>query len=166
MPGGDLLLGVDVLAAMLARENELRLSPEAQFAFSEVPQDPTSARAAGLETCGDFAGDVIQPRILREFNVPEGDRERALWELRTATVNFPQLTDIPLYVKFNRAQRGLLREGDSAPDCQLRVVSSAGGARVKGHGVNETADSPLERNLHYLVPQAGAPLLVCGASWS
>lgn len=59
-------------------------------------------------------------RVLRESGVP--DDARWLLALRTATHRHPELSGVPLYVRFNRAERGPLWTGDLAPDAPLGRV--------------------------------------------
>ena len=137
------------LAEMLKRENELRLSPETQAEFRRRED----AFAQFDDTTGDWIDYVathLQPQVLREFGFPPDD-EYALWEMRTATYVYPQLRNLALYVKFNRAERGRLRAGDAAPNVEFVVKNK-----------------PSEMTtLHDLVSrESNRPLLVCATSWS
>jgi hypothetical protein len=92
---------------MLIRENELRLSEEYQKRYQEAEQISSSS---WLDVT-----DQLQREIIREFQLDD-EMEDALLCLRCATQIYPDLKDIPLYVRYNRARSGDLKIGDSAPD--------------------------------------------------
>jgi len=95
---------------MLIRENELRLSDEYQKQYSEAEKTSFSS---WLDVT-----DQLQRQIIREFNLDE-EMEDALLCLRCATQIYPDLKDIPLYVKYNRARDGDLQIGDIVPDVPI-----------------------------------------------
>lgn len=66
----------------------------------------------------------LRRRVLRECGVP--DDAQWLRALRTATQRHPELSDVPLYVRHNRAERGLLRAGDGAPDAPVNWIYEPG----------------------------------------
>jgi len=92
---------------MLIRENELRLSKEYQKRYEEAEQTSTSS---WLDVT-----DQLQREIIREFHLDE-EMEDALLCLRCATQIYPDLKDIPLYVRHNRARDGDLQIGDITPN--------------------------------------------------
>ena len=91
---------------MLIRENELRLSDEYQKRYSEAETTSSSWLAVT---------DELQQQIIREFNL-DGEMDDALSCLRCATQIYPDLKQIPLYTRYNRARDGDLQVGDIAPD--------------------------------------------------
>jgi len=95
---------------MLIRENELRLSDEYQKRYSDAEKTSFSS---WLDVT-----DELQRQIIREFNLDE-EMEDALLCLRCATQIYPDLKDIPLYVKYNRARDGDLQIGDIVPDVPI-----------------------------------------------
>jgi hypothetical protein len=95
---------------MLIRENELRLSDEYQQRYNE-------AEKTSLTSWLDVT-DELQRQIIREFHLDE-EMEDALLCLRCATQIYPDLKDIPLYVRYNRARDGDLQLGDIAPNFQV-----------------------------------------------
>lgn len=92
---------------MLTRENELRLSDEYQRKFCE-------AEKTSLSSWLDIT-DELQRQVIREFNLDE-EMDDALLCLRGATQIYPDLKNIPLYVRYNRARDGDLNIGDTAPN--------------------------------------------------
>jgi hypothetical protein len=92
---------------MLIRENELRLSDEYQQRYNE-------AEKTSLTSWLDVT-DELQRQIIRECHLDE-EMEDALLCLRCATQIYPDLNDIPLYVRYNRARDGDLQLGDIAPN--------------------------------------------------
>jgi hypothetical protein len=92
---------------MLIRENELRLSDEYQKRYTEAEK---SSSSSWLDVT-----DELQRQIIREFNLDE-EMDDALLCLRCATQTYPDLKDIPLYVRYNRAREGDLQVGDVAPN--------------------------------------------------
>jgi hypothetical protein len=92
---------------MLIRENELRLSDEYQKRYSDAEKTSFSS---WLDVTNE-----LQRQIIREFNLDE-EMDDALLCLQCATQIYPDLKDIPLYVKYNRARDGDLQFGDIAPN--------------------------------------------------
>ncbi|CAF1332586.1 unnamed protein product, partial [Adineta steineri] len=97
-----------LLKLMLIRENELRISDEYQKRFHEAEQ--TSSSTSWLDVA-----DELQREVIREFHLDE-EMNDALLCLRCATQIYPDLKDIPLYTKYNRARDGDLQVGDIAPN--------------------------------------------------
>ena len=98
----------DMLKAMLIREEQLRVSPEAQavFAAYEERQDVDWMEHA-VE---------LQKQVLCEFGFPDDDQ--ALLVLRRAALRM----EFPIYVRNNRADRGPLKVGDQAPQIMLHSM--------------------------------------------
>lgn len=133
----------EILKQMLIRENELRLSPEVQAIYAQYNQHPEM---------GDWINYTyqLQEDLVTEFGYG-GSPDRIRWsvnQLRTATAVYPDLAEIPLYVRHNRAKRGELREGDLTPDLVLHQFP------------NCQTENLLQRK------QVGRPLVICAASWT
>jgi len=97
---------------MLIRENELRTCEETQeiYALAERRCDTDWMEVT----------EELQRRVLREFGVE--DVEVGLKALRCAWQLYPddpELREIPLYVKYNRARKGTLCVGDDAPNTDV-----------------------------------------------
>ncbi|CAF1619515.1 unnamed protein product, partial [Didymodactylos carnosus] len=99
-----------VLKRMLIREDELRRSPEIQerYAQAEISNDQS-----WLDVTHD-----LQKQIIKEFGL-EDEMDDALNCLRCATQIYPDLKDIPLYIRNNRARDGDLHVGSIAPDTPI-----------------------------------------------
>ena len=122
---------------MLRRENDIRLSKEAQKDFQIAEQ---SADRDWLHVAAN-----IQTRVFKEFEM-EPTRENLLKYRRTALEN-PHLVH---YVKFNRARKGLLEIGDMAPNVQVVKTGPFGG---RCHLIDE-------------YQEVNKPLVVLAGSWS
>ena len=94
---------------MLIRENELRLSADYQQRYEEAERDSNS------ETSWLMVTDQLQRQVIQEFQLEE-EMDEALLCLRCATQIYPDLKEIPLYVRYNRARQGDLQVGDTAPN--------------------------------------------------
>jgi hypothetical protein len=95
---------------MLRRENELRLSEETQEKYA--------AAEASTDTDWLAVTEALQKQVVMEFGYDDS-MEDALYCLRCASQlypNDPAMKEIPLYVKYNRARDGQLKEGDEAPN--------------------------------------------------
>lgn len=99
---------------MLIRENELRLSDEYQ---KEYCQAEKTSYSSWLDVT-----DRLQRQVIKEFNLDD-DMEDALLCLRCATQIYPDLHDIPIYVKYNRARDGNLQEGDIVPNIPVIQIN-------------------------------------------
>jgi len=109
-----------ILADMLARENELRLSPLAQECFAQIAERHSMFNSYVTE---------LQQSVCREFGV---DPSVGVELIRSAVSLFPddkELQQIPHYVKFNRCKRGDLRPGDAIADA--RVTSMDGSQQLQ-----------------------------------
>lgn len=135
----------EILRKMLIKENELRLSKEVQAIYADYNQHPEK---------GDWINYThqLQADLIRSFGYGTKSDDELQWclhQLRTATTVYPDLAEIPLYVRYNRAKRGNLRQGDLAPDIRLHEYQG-----------NCRETSLLE------MKQIGRPLVVCAASWT
>lgn len=117
---------------MLQRENELRLSDEYQTRFREAEETSSSS---WLDVVNE-----LQEQVVREFHLDD-EMDNALLCLRCATQIYPELKDIPLYTKFNRARDGDLQVGDSAPN--VPVVQLDGQESQLFDGLPPTAPTVL-----------------------
>eukprot|EP01027_Heterolobosea_sp_BB2_P016095 GEZU01022957.1.p1 GENE.GEZU01022957.1~~GEZU01022957.1.p1 ORF type:complete len:198 (-),score=47.91 GEZU01022957.1:814-1407(-) len=103
----------ETLKAMLRREHELRTSPETQARYTAAERLPNTD---WLEVTIE-----LQKQVAREFlplDATDHDVDVLVHALRCASNLFhddPEMKTIPLYVKYNRAQQGYLKEGDDAP---------------------------------------------------
>ena len=118
---------------MLIRENELRLSDEYQNRFREAEQ--TSSTSSWLDVA-----DELQQQVVREYHL-DGEMVNALLCLRCATQIYPELKDIPLYTKYNRARDGDLLVGDATPD--VPVVQLDGRESQLFNGLEPSAPTVL-----------------------
>jgi len=99
----------EIVASMLVREKELRLSDENQEAYA-CPGPSTQVT------------EWIQIRVCREFGFPDS----GVNILRSAAALYPEREEmklIPHYVRFNRSCAGSLRTGMMAPDVPLSTLS-------------------------------------------
>jgi hypothetical protein len=99
----------ETLKKMLLRENELRLSSEYQKLYEEAEKS--------WQTNWLKVTENLQIQVLEEFEI--SNLSQGLFELRTASLKFPEFKSIPLYVKFNRSREGNLRIDDEAPSMKL-----------------------------------------------
>ena len=108
---------------MLIRENELRLSDEYQKQFSEAEQ---SSSSSWLDVVNE-----LQKQVIREFHLDE-EMDAALLCLRCATQIYPDLKEIPLYTKYNRAIDGNLQLGDIMPNIPIVQLDGQEGQLFDG----------------------------------
>lgn len=136
-----LVIPKEILRKMLIRENELRLCEETQKEYFRIESQP--------QMPGDWLDYTakLQEQVIEEFGFK--DNPTAIWQLRCACTDHPDLTEHALYVKYNRAREGDLRVGDNAPDSRLVSI------------VDQSSHQLLE-----FVPKDTRPLLICAASWS
>ena len=107
------------LLEMVKEENELRLSSEMQRKFADVEVDTSFV---------DWLMEVeqMQLRLVQRYGFGGVKGGRALLELRCAAQLYPHITafrEIPLYVKYNRAKRCDVREGEAVPLVMLTALS-------------------------------------------
>ena len=103
----------NLLGEMYKRENEIRLSKEMQ---EEMERKMTSGEMSGYVELVE----EIQRRVVKEFGF--GGSEEDLSLFRQGLSMYPEdseLQQIPYYSRFNRANDGDLKEGDSVRDVQL-----------------------------------------------
>jgi len=102
-------LDKEILEKMLKRENELRLCEETQNKYYEAEKRSDIDWMKITEE--------LQIRVLNEFEI--SNIEEGLYGLRTSAFAYPELNDIPLYVKYNRTRSGTLSKGDVFPNVSL-----------------------------------------------
>jgi hypothetical protein len=103
----------DAVKAMLRRENELRLSDSVQKALEK-------------ESAGEHVYEALQQQVAREFGYE--NEEEGVQVLRSAMSIYgddPTIREIPLYVKYNRSEQGLLNVGDNIPDVALSTLNGS-----------------------------------------
>jgi hypothetical protein len=106
----------NVIKLLLEKENKLRTSAEWIERFTNAYSESGGARDWIDEA------ELLQEGLITEFmgdDISVDDLNFGLNVLRTATQRFPDLKDIPLYIKYNRAKQGHLKVGDVAPDIAL-----------------------------------------------
>lgn len=106
-----------VLQELLQKEEDVRLSPATQQLFKQ---------SDWLEIVSNIQRTLVIEKLYavlgREITEPE--LAAGLKCLRTATIKFPKLKSIPLYVRYNRAKLGNLKVGDSFIDVPLYSLVS------------------------------------------
>jgi hypothetical protein len=100
-----------LLAAMLRRENELRLHPQVQEVYGNIGDDE--------EEMSRFT-TALQAHVASEFNV---DTIVGIELIRSASSLFPETAKLAHYVRHNRCFRGSLCAGDEAPDVSLSTLT-------------------------------------------
>lgn len=111
-------MSVSELKVLLRREETLRLSEDTQARYGEVE----CSHGQDDWLC---VTETLQQNLLREAGVPSERMAASLFLMRAASQLFeddPELCGpraISLYVRHQRAERGLLRAGDAAPDLPL-----------------------------------------------
>jgi len=128
-----------LLAAMLQRENELRLHPDVQSEFGRIGEDECELSRFVAE---------LQAHVASEFNV---DANVGIELIRSASTLFPEIAQLAHYVRHNRCFEGSLRVGDKAPDVKLCTLA----------GEPTTLWTKLD-----LQQQSSKPVLVVGASYT
>jgi hypothetical protein len=115
---------------MLLRERELRLCSETQKLLTEDV------------SCGPKLFETLQMKVAEEFGYTTQQKQREAIELlRCAVSMFPndqEIREIPFYVKYNRAEQGMLSVGDQCPDVTLATLE---GKLVQLHST--MSDQPL-----------------------
>lgn len=100
-----------LLAAMLRRENELRLHPQVQEVYGNIGDDE--------EEMSRFT-TALQAHVASEFNV---DTIVGIELIRSASSLFPEAAKLAHYVRHNRSFTGSLSVGDEAPDVSLSTLT-------------------------------------------
>lgn len=104
---------------MLKRENDLRISPETQKLYEAAER---SADTDWMEVTGR-----LQQQVASEFGFKESEQNKmAVDTLRSARAQFaaedPSILDLAVYLKYNRARRGTISVGDTAPNVPLTYL--------------------------------------------
>lgn len=100
---------------MLKREDVLRR-------FDEDVQERFRIAESSAESEWMDVAEEIQRQVCREFGVEEHRMAEGLRLLRAAALRHPELA---IYVRYNRCERGSLREGDACPNVPLFDLSGA-----------------------------------------
>jgi hypothetical protein len=156
-----------LLFAMLKRENELRLSEEAQQAYTKVREvDPD-----GLPLIVHVT-EQLQRRVVQEFGFVDGREEEGIEFLRSAQALFPgdkELLHQANYIKYNRLVLGDLRVGSAAPNVDLVQFSQTptknADSEVKSDSIS-TSESFQTVKLLDIAAETKQPLVVIAASYS
>jgi hypothetical protein len=135
-----------LLAAMLRRENELRLHPRVQAAYALIGED--EAEMSSFTT-------ALQAHVAAEFNV---DPVVGIELIRSASTLFPETANLAHYVRYNRCFEGSLSVGDEAPDVNLSTLT--GEATTLWTEVNERRHSRL------CDADGEKPVVILGASYT
>lgn len=102
---------------MLEEENRQRLSEPVQRLYAQAEESGTYDWMRVTE--------ALQAALCKAFGYgidSAEELETALYELRTAAFRHPELASIPLYVRYNRARDGDLKEGDIIPHIPLLTL--------------------------------------------
>ncbi|CAB9519913.1 expressed unknown protein [Seminavis robusta] len=102
----------DLLAALLQREDRLRLHPRIQAVFGSIGE--SEQEMSRFTT-------ALQAHVASEFNV---DEVVGVELIRSATTLFPDTAKLAHYVRHNRCFQGDLRVGDRAPDVELLTLAA------------------------------------------
>jgi len=108
---------IEIIKAMLKREDDLRLSPRVQALFN----DPS------IDTI--HVGEEVQKEVITEFfgKQAKEEMEKKLYQLRAAPALYSEKSEeikrIPHYLKYNRSEQGTLNIGDIAPNFPLATLS-------------------------------------------
>ncbi len=110
---------LDLAKQMLEREKELRLSDDTQAIMKSLEKEPFQMINGHM--CGDWVDYVklLQKQVLEEFGIEK--TEMNLYRFQTLTVKYPELKDIPIQIKYNRAKNSILGEGEFE-DLPLRTL--------------------------------------------
>lgn len=104
----DVIITKEFLKNMLRRENELRLSDETQKKYMEAEK---KSEADWINVTLE-----LQRQVVREFGIRNIDR--GVHAIQSAYSRYgatdSDFFEIPLYVRYNRARQGDLKEGEPA----------------------------------------------------
>lgn len=103
----------DVMAAMLAREQKLRLSPETQALYADLSVDSIAITSD------------LQVQVVREFGFPDSYVQLLRGAANLYTREELAFDKLPHYVRFNRSTRGHLSVGSSVPNVPLCFVGQS-----------------------------------------
>jgi len=106
----------ETIKAMLKRENEIRLSEHTQALYANAE---TQANTDWMDIT-----EELQRTVVKEFGFDKDENaiNNAVHTLRCAQVLFaydPEITQLALYIKYNRARSGDLEPGSIAPNLTL-----------------------------------------------
>lgn len=101
------------LAAILQRENALRLHPRVQAAYGAIGENE--------EEMSTFT-TALQAHVATEFNV---DAAVGVELIRSASTLFPETAKLVHYVRYNRCSKGSLSVGDVSPDVKLSTLAGS-----------------------------------------
>ena len=100
------------MAAMLKREEELRLSDDTQRAYAS--RDDMDMLELVLS---------LQLQVVREFGLADNYVHIMRSALSVYSREELPLEKLPFYIRYNRSSRGALRVGDSVTDVPLTLVT-------------------------------------------
>ena len=100
-----------LVAAMLWRENEMRLHSKVQAAFAIIGEDEEEMSRFTI---------ALQAHVSSEFNV---DPAVGIELIHSASTLFPETAKLAHYVRHNRCFQGSLRVGDQAPDISIYILN-------------------------------------------
>jgi hypothetical protein len=130
-----------LVEALLRREDELRLHPKVQAAYTLIGESE--------EELSRFT-TALQAHVASEMGV---DAPLGIDLIRSASVLFPDVAQIAHYVRHNRCFAGTLRVGDNAPDVELATIDGA--RSTLWDSIDAAARGQPER-----------PVLIVGASYT
>lgn len=100
----------EVMAAMLAREQALRLSPETQSQYADLSLDHIAITTD------------LQIRVVREFGYPDSYVQLLRAAAQLYSRDELPFEALPHYVRYNRSAKGELSVGSAVPDVPLYFV--------------------------------------------
>jgi len=106
----------DTLKKIYVRENELRLSNEVQEMMDRCVLSNMDEYANLVET--------IQRKVLKEFGYEEEDDLEVFRESLGKFTDDEEISSIPYYSKYNRANVGNLKVGDDMVDVKLTSIEN------------------------------------------
>lgn len=109
---------------MLQREEELRLSPEAQTIYAQANAQPNPANPTDVYI---EVSTRLQKQVATEFNLSEDFGVYLLRAAEQLVRNNPEqvaeVRQLSFYRRFNRLQDGSLQEGDIAPTLPAPLIA-------------------------------------------
>mmetsp|Transcript_18461 Transcript_18461/g.26593 ORF Transcript_18461/g.26593 Transcript_18461/m.26593 type:complete len:132 (+) Transcript_18461:666-1061(+) len=123
------------MAAMLRREQDLRLAETTQILYADPAVDSIALTTQlQLQVVGEFGFPASHVQLLRAAKQLYSREELPLEQL-------------PHYVRFNRSSRGDLRVGSAVPDVPLHWCSSAANPLAGPSSLLEIAAARQQRPL-------------------
>ena len=104
----------DIMAAMLAREQMMRLSAETQALYADPSLDSIAITSD------------LQVQVVREFGFPDSFVQLLRGAANLYTREELSFDKLPHYVRFNRSRKGHLSVGSSVPNVPLCFVGETG----------------------------------------